>query len=94
MNFIEKNNKKSTPTYGIIDSQSSRTTLAGDDCGYDGGKKVKGRKRHIVVDTLGNLLEIVVHAANMHDTKAAHLVLSKVAKKYPTIEGFSSRCRI
>jgi putative transposase len=52
-------------------------------------KKVKGRKRHIVVDTLGNLLEIVVHAANMHDTKAAHFVLSKVAKKYPTIEGFS-----
>lgn len=89
MNFIEKNNKKSAPTYGIIDSQSSKITLASDDCGYDGGKKVKGRKRHIVVDTLGNLLEIVVHAANMHDTKAAHFVLSKVAKKYPTIEGFS-----
>lgn len=94
MNFIEKNNKKSAPTYGIIDSQSSKTTLASDDCGYDGGKKVKGRKRHIVVDTLGNLLEIVVHAANMHDTKAAHFVLPKVAKKYPAIEGFSSRRRI
>ncbi|NWF66891.1 MAG: transposase, partial [Campylobacterales bacterium] len=68
----------------MIDSQSTKTTLAREDCGYDGGKKVKGRKRHIVVDTIGNLLAVVVHAANIHDTKSAHLVLSKVVKKYPT----------
>jgi len=58
-------------------------------CGYDGGKKVKGRKRHIVTDTTGNLLEVVVHAANIHDTKSAHFVLSKVKEKYETIKAFS-----
>ena len=41
------------------------------------------------MDTLGNLLEVVVHSANIHDTKSAHLVLSKVAQKYSTIKGFS-----
>ena len=61
--------RKSTPTYGLIDSQSAKMTLASDDRGFDGGKKVKGRKRHIVVDTMGNLLAISVHAANIHDTK-------------------------
>ncbi len=85
----EKVGKKKDPSYGIIDSQSSKTTLTLDGCGYDGGKKVKGRKRHIVVDTLGNLLAIVVHAANIHDTKSAHLVLSKTYEKYSTIKAFS-----
>ena len=62
--------RKPTPTYGIIDSQSVKTTSASDDRGFDGGKKVKGRKRHIVVDIMGNLLAVVVHAANTHDTKS------------------------
>jgi len=51
-------------------------------------KKVKGRKRHIVVDTMGNLLSVVVHAANIHDTKGGSLVASRAFDKYDTIEKF------
>jgi putative transposase len=51
-------------------------------------KKVKGRKRHIVVDTMGNLLSIVVHAANIHDTKGGMKVASHAFDSYPTIEKF------
>ena len=51
-------------------------------------KKIKGRKRHIVVDTLGNLLAIVVHAANMHDTKSGILAAETAYKIYPAIRSF------
>ena len=51
-------------------------------------KKIKGRKRHIVVDTMGNLLSIVVHAANAHDTKSGINPAKKAFIKYPTIEKF------
>ena len=76
------------PTYGIIDSQSAKTVLASDDRGIDGGKKIKGRKRHIVVDTQGNLLAVVVHAANIHDTKSGINPARKAFEKYPTIQKF------
>lgn len=52
-------------------------------------KKTKGRKRHIVVDTLGNLLHVKVHAANMNDTKAACDIFDYVSKKYPSISAYS-----
>jgi putative transposase len=52
-------------------------------------KKIKGRKRHIVVDILGNLLHVKVHAANIHDTKASCAVFNETVKKYPSIEAFS-----
>ena len=58
------------PTYAIIDSQSVDTAYASEHVGYDGGKKNKGHKRHILTDTLGNLLAVKVHRANLHDTKA------------------------
>ncbi len=48
--------------------------------GYDAGKKVKGRKRHIAVDTLGNLLEVVVHAANIQDQDGARLLLDRLVE--------------
>ena len=54
------------------------------------GKKIKGRKRHIVVDTLGNLLHIKVHAANIHDTKAACDIFDEASKKYPSIRAYSA----
>ena len=52
------------------------------------GKKIKGRKRHIVVDTLGNLLSVEVHAANIHDTKGGILAAQKALAKYPSILRF------
>jgi putative transposase len=54
------------------------------------GKKVKGRKRHIAVDTLGNLLSVKVHAANIHDTNYGAVVLEKAKKKYQSIKALKA----
>jgi putative transposase len=67
--------KNSTPSGAVMDSQSIRTTERGGVRGYDGNKKVNGRKRHLLVDTNGFLLKVVVHQANMQDRTGARLLL-------------------
>jgi putative transposase len=67
--------RKTSPSAAIIDSQTVKSSEVGGLRGYDAGKKVNGRKRHIVVDTLGLVLALVVHPANIQDYDGAVLVL-------------------
>lgn len=78
--------REETPSAGCIDSQTVKTTEIGGVHGYDGGKKVNGRKRHIVVDTLGLLLAVAVTSAALDDGSHAWQVLQKLSPAdYPRL---------
>ena len=74
-----------SPTGALSDSQSVKTSKEASEVGFDGGKWIKGHKRHVVTDTVGNMLKVVVTAANISDTAGGKLVLADMQDIFPDI---------
>jgi putative transposase len=83
----EQAGREPTPSAACIDSQSVKTTeVGGTERGYDGGKKIKGRKRHVLVDTIGLLLVVLITSAGLDDGAAAIKLLAQIsAEEFPRL---------
>jgi Transposase DDE domain len=82
--------RQARPTAGVIDRQSVKTTEAGGPRGYDAGKQINGRKRHLLVDTMGLLIAAVVHRTDLQDRAGAPQLLATMRSTFPLLRhGFA-----